>query len=247
MINIITRHELRQVLSNPRSWYTLAVLFALMAILFNWLMNIYLQDQLLDINIATGVTEAVIHPYYAWFALISLILIPSVTTQYLCGEKNRGTLLNYHFTKLTATQLFLGKLNALGIMLALLLCCISCIPLTIMLSGTLDWGQFVTCILGVYLMLWVAIAVGLCISAFMHNILRANFMIFSGLVIFIMFEWAAQFTKYSLFLQKFALLKPLKSFLAGVISPAYIIYYLLVIAACVVIGSWRIAHGNYRD
>lgn len=248
MITNIIRHEIRSVLANPKSWYTFAAVFAVFAIIFNWLMNLYLQDQLLDSKQIVGVTEAVIHPFYAWFGLFSIVIIPNITTQYICGEKNRGTLINYYFSNVTATQLFYAKLFTLGLILATVLGAISLIPLTITLSASLDLGQLFSSILGVYLMLLVAIAFGLCLATFMQHTLRASIIILCSLGAFIMLEWAAQLSKsHVFFVQQFALLKPLKSFLSGLVTPGYVSYYILVILACSIIGSWRLEAGKFYD
>lgn len=248
MITNIIRHELRTVLANPKSWYIFAAVFAIFAIIFNWLMNLYLQDQLLDSEQIIGVTEAVIHPFYAWFGLFSIIIIPNITAQYICGEKSRGTLINYYFSQVTAPQLFYAKLLSLGIILFTVLLTISLIPLTITISANLDLGQFISSIFGVYLMLLVATAFGLCLATFMQHTLRASIIILCGLGTFIMLEWAAQLSKsHVFFIQQFALLKPLKSFLSGLVTPGYVSYYILVILACAIIGSWRLETGKFYD
>lgn len=248
MITKLIRHELRLVLANPKSWYTFATIFAVFAVIFNWLMNLYLQDQLLDSEQIVGVTEAVVHPFYAWFGLCSLIVIPNITAQYICGEKTHGTLINYYFSQVTAAQLFWAKLLSLSVLLAAILLSITLIPLTITLSASLDLGQLFASVIGVYLMLLAAISFGLCLSAFMKHTLRASIIILCGLGLFIMLEWAAQLsTFHALYLQQFALLKPLKSFLSGLITPGYVMYYILVILACTTIGSWRVEAGKYYD
>ncbi len=240
MIISIIRHELKQVINNKKAWYFLAMTQAMLAILFKWLLTNFLRNQNITQITHYGITEEVIHQFYGWFALMILILLPIITTQAICSEKQRGTINNYYCTPITGLQFLLGKFLSLNLLILFVIAIISLMPIAILISGRLDWGQFAAAILGVYLMLSAALATSLGLSMFMNNVLRSNMIIFLALIIFIMIEWAAQYTAgYAMFLQTFGLLSPLKTFLAGILSIRYLAYYLLIITNFILLGAWR--------
>lgn len=238
MITPIVRHELRQAIFNSKTWICLSVIQVLQAIIFNWLLNNFLKSQAINNTMHFGITEEVLHPYYAWFALLVLVLSPMLATQMICAEKQRGTMINYYCAPITSLQFILGKFFSLNILLAIVLAFISIMPCCIVLSGELDWGQFAASLCGVYLMLCASLALGLGISSLSNNIIRTNLIIFVTLLSFILLEWAAQYMgPHSMFLQNFGLLKPLKIFLAGIISARAIAYYGLIMVASLWLGS----------
>ncbi len=242
MITPIIRHELRQVLYKAKTWYCLAALQVLMALIFKWLITNYMHGQAISSVLHFGITEEVIHPFYAWFGLLSLVLLPMLTTQMICAEKQQGTIINYYCAPISGLQFMLGKFLSINILLLMLIAFISIMPLSIMLSGALDWGQYAASLFGVYLMLAAAIAIGLSLSAFMRNVIRANMLIFIAILGCILLEWAAQYMgAHALFLQNFGLLKPLKNFLAGIISLRSISYYCMLILGFIWLGSWGYA------
>ncbi len=240
MIKSIIHHELKQALNNPKTWYFLAAAQAMLAILFKWLLNDFIKNQAITQTMHYGITEEVIHPFYGWFALMLLLLLPMIATQAFCSEKQRGTMLNYYCSPITGLQLMLAKFISLNILIVIAMLIFSLMPITLLISGKLDWGQFLAAELGVYLMLSAALATSLGLSIFMNNILRSNIIIFLALTVFVMIEWAAQYTAgHAMFLQTFGLLSPLKSFLAGILSIRYIAYYLLVVSSFLLLGAWR--------
>lgn len=246
MIIPIVKHEIRQLSSNKKTWYCLAAINCLMAIIFNWLITEFLKKQALLVNskYAHGITEEVIHPYYAWFALLVLFFIPAITTQAICAEKVNKTIINYYCAPITSTQIILGKFLALNIAIVLTMLSISIMPLSIFFAGSIDIGQYLSSVLGVYLVLSTALAIGLSISNFTNNIIRSNILIFLTLISLILFEWAAQFAgRHAMFLQNFGLLAPLKNFLSGIINIQNIIYYLFIIYSFLLMARWKFNKG----
>ena len=244
MISSIIQHELRQIILNRRTWYCLAAIHLLMGIIMNWLISNFLKNQIVLSTQIYGVTEEVIHPFYAWFSLIVLIFIPMISTQALCAEKTHKTIVNYYSAPITASQVIIGKYLAINIALGFILTSVSILPLSIVISSSLDWGQYIASILGAYLMLSAALGIGLGISCFMSNVVRSNIVVFMALLFFILLEWAAQYTgKHAIFLQNFGLLSPLKNFLVGIISIQSVAYYMFIIYSFLIIGSWRFKRG----
>lgn len=239
MIKSIIRHEIKMILRNPKTWYCLALVQILLALIFNWLMTNFIKSQAFTQAPHYGITEEVLHPFYAWFGLLVLVLLPLLSTQLLSAEKQRGTMINYYCAPVTAMQVICGKFLSLNILLFLLLAFISIMPVSIVISGALDWGQYTATLIGLCLMLAAASAFCLSLAAFMAGIVRPNLLILIALASFILLEWAAQYaSSYAMFLQGFGLLQPLKHFLAGIVSIRGAAYYLLIAFGCLCIGSW---------
>lgn len=239
MLLPIIRHELRSVLHNSKSWYCLAVIQAALAIIFNWLLQNFLRNQAVAQSAHYGITEEVLHPFYAWFGLLTLLLMPMLVAQTLSGEKQRGTIVNYYCAPITSWQVIMAKFFSINILLLALLAFISIMPLSIVISGALDWGQYAATLLGVILMLTATVAICLSISALLNNVVRANVMMILSIAALIMLEWAAQYAGSSaIFLQGFGLLYPLKNFLAGIITLRGTAYYLCIMLSFLGLASW---------
>jgi ABC-2 type transport system permease protein len=248
MILTIVRHEIKQIRHARKIWFGAAAMQFMLALIFNWLLSGFLKNQTALGTAHHGITEDVIRPFYACFALMYLICIPMLTTQVLCAEKQRHTFCNYYCAPISNLQIMLGKFLSLNIILSAILGIISCMPLMLAVSGQLDWGQLFAIILGVYGMLNVALAIGLCVASFMHNIVRCNLFVLLTLVAFIMLEWAAQYMgQHALFWQNFALLRPLKAFLNGVLNAQAVAYYLFIITGALFIGAWRLSYRGIND
>lgn len=239
MIIPIIQHDIRRVLRNSKTWYCLATLQMLLAIIFNWLLTNFLKNQAIAQAVHYGITEEVIHPFYAWFALLVLLFMPMLCTQMLCSEKQQGTIINYYCAPVSASHVMLAKFFTLIISLSTMLIFFSIMPLSIIMSGALDWGQYFASVVGVFLLLCSATAICLSISAFMGNVMRANLLMFLVITGFVLLEWAALYAgDYAMFLQGFGLLKPLKGFLAGIISLRATSYYLLIVLSFLCLGGW---------
>lgn len=242
MIKSILQHDLRLTLCNRKTWYYLAIMQVILSLIFNWLLRNFLRQQALANASLYGITEEIVHPYYAAFALFVLLMIPAISTQSICAERQRLTIVNLQCASLTPMQIILSKYLVLNILLLTTCLIISIMPLTICISGSLDWGQLLSAILGLYLMLSAALAVGLVVSTFMGNIVRCNMLILFTLAGFVLIEWAAQYTgRYAFFLQGYGLLNPLKSFLSGILNLQFISYYILIIYSSILLSSWRFA------
>jgi ABC-type transport system involved in multi-copper enzyme maturation permease subunit len=236
----IIQHELRQIYCNRKAWFGLSFLQAMLAIIFYWLMINFIKHQASTQIMHYGITEEVIHPFYGWYVLLMLLFLPLFATQSICAEKQNGTMINYYCSSFSARRIIFNKYISLNILLTISLLITSIMPICIIFSGQLDWGLFLATLLGVYLMLNAAIAFCLGIACFMQSPLRANIIILLSLGVFVLLEWAAQYAgKHALFLQSYSLLRPLKPFLAGVISVRYMAYYLLIALVFLCLGSWR--------
>lgn len=243
-ISSIIQHELKLVFFNRKAWYCVALLQAILGIIFNWLLTNFLKTQAITKTMHYGITEEVLHPLYASFALIMLSLLPMIVTQSVCAEKQRGTVINYYCAPINFAHVILGKFITLNILLIISIVSLSILPISTIGLNILDWGHLSAIIAGAYLVLTCATAICFGVAVFMSNIARANLIIFFAIFICIGIEWAAHYMgSYSLFLQMFGLLFPLKTFLAGIISIRAIAVYLLLTTVFLWLGCWRFNNG----
>ncbi len=247
MILSIIRHELRQLFYDRKTWYAIAAMQVILGLIYHWILTNYLKNLAATKTINYGITEEVLHPFYACCALLLLSMIPIITTNSISGEKQHGTMINYQCAPISAIQIILGKYYSINLMLLFALFGISCMPLWIIVSGKLDWGQLLAIVAGVYLLLSAALAIAIGVASFCTHTMRSNFLIFMVFAGLILLEWATQYTgKYALFLQNFGLLKPLKGFLAGILSVPGFAYYALIISCTLSLAAWRTGRRWYN-
>lgn len=237
----ITQHELRQMFASRKVWYSLAMLQALLAVIFNWLLTNFLTLQTSSKGLHNGITEEVLHPFYACFGLIVLLVLPMFAAQTICAEKQQGTMLNYYCAPINLSKVILGKFLSGSIILLLALAWITCMPLIVISPKLLDSGQLLAIVGGTYLMLNAALAICLGLAPYLESVQRANIILLLFLLAAILLEWAAHYLgPYRIYLQMFSLLFPLKAFLAGIINLRAIAIYLLMIISFLTLGSVRL-------
>lgn len=244
MIKAIIQHELTRFFKSAKFWYLLALFQVIMGSLFYWLLTHYQANLpfLTEGNlIRRGLTEEVLHPYYAWFSLLFLLWVPVGTTEMISQERSNKTWINYCMCPVCEKSILLGKFFALLIFLLIILSCISLAPFTLAFGTDLDWGQCLTSLFGICLFLGCALSIGLCISSFSSQPILTNFITLFTLISLILLEWGVQFLgSNGTILQHFGLLNPLKSFLAGMIVFEDILYYLTFSIACLTLSLWRV-------
>lgn len=195
-----------------------------------------------------GITEEIVRPYLAWFALLTLFFIPGIATSLICAEKVNKTIINYYYSPISGLYVVAGKFLSFCTLLLLMIILSSVLPISLMIAGNLDWGQFVVGAAGVYLMLCAAMSFAILVSSFTNSVLRSNIAIFVGLFAFICIEWAAEFTgKLALTLQFYGLLYPLKDLLSGYVTLQSVAYYFFIILLCLLLSSLKYERGAAYD
>ncbi len=231
MIFTLAKFELEKWFKTGKIWKFLALCQFILGLIFYWLLEQYLlksQNQLLASSSTYGMTEDVIHPLFAWTALLFFILTPLLATKSLTEERKSNTLELYLTTAIHTREIILGKLLGLyGIQLFLLLPTVL-MPLCITVNDSLDLGQFLSGLLGLLLLLAANSCCALYISSLCKEPLMAAFMTFILLLFFCILEWIPKFFGQSFtWLSEFALLYHCQNFLSGLLCTQDIIYFIL--------------------
>lgn len=231
MILTIARHEFLKPFKTGKIWKLLALYQCILGLIFYRYMTEFLlknQNILIENSLSLGVTEEVIHPLFAWTAIFFFFITPLFTTNCLTQERKTRTLEIYLNAPLSATKIIAGKfMGTFGSQLFLLLP-VLLMPLLIAVEDSLDFGQFVSSVLGLILLLGTNLSIGLFIASLSTEPLIASFFIFITLLLLTLLEWVTHFVPPAFdWIREFALLYHCKNFLSGIINTQDILYYIL--------------------
>jgi len=229
MILTIAKHEFSKAFKTGKIWKLLAMCQLILGLIFYWLIEEYLlkkQQFLLENNSAFGITEEVIHPLFAWTALLFFFITPMFATNSLTQERKMHTLELYLTAPISTTEIIIGKFLGIFLSQIFLLFPIFLMPLLIAIQDRLDTGQFLVGSLGLILLIGTNLSISMFIASFSKEPIIAALTIFISLVLLTLLEWMGRFLTPDLYwVTEFALLYHCKNFLSGLINTKDIIYY----------------------
>ena len=188
---VIARRELLSLFVSPMAWTLLAVVQALAAWVFLVRMDGFaaVQPRLADLPGSPGLTALVVTPLLRTLALLMVLVVPLVTMRMLSGERRDGTLVLLLAAPVSAFSIVFGKyLAALGFFLTML-ALLACLPLTLLLGGSLDGGLLLAATLGMLLLIACFSAVGLYFSSLTSQPPSAAGASTGLLLLLWMFDW----------------------------------------------------------
>ena len=116
MIWSITKNELKRIWFSPIAWILCSVALIVLGLLLLMLLNNFyneLQDKLVGLERAPGLTDLVISPFMFWVAVVGVLLIPLFAVRTSTEERHFGSHLLLSSAPVSATQIILGKYFAL--------------------------------------------------------------------------------------------------------------------------------------
>ncbi|MCL5669310.1 MAG: ABC-2 transporter permease, partial [Gammaproteobacteria bacterium] len=154
-IAIIAARELKSLFLSPLAWTILAVVQIILAWLFLVQLDQFaaLQSQLAARPGAPGLTDLVVAPLFASAATVLLLVTPLLTMRVMSEERRQHTLTLLFSMPLSMTEIVLGKYLGLLALLGIMLAMIALMPLSLLLGGALDSGQFAAGVLGLALIM----------------------------------------------------------------------------------------------
>ncbi len=166
MILSIALRELRSLFMSPVAWIILAILQALLAWKFLAYIDLFfsLQPQLIKIQNAPGVTDLVVAPLFDFSKVLLLIICPLITMRLISEEKQNGSLQLLLSSPISMTEIILGKYLAAVLFFSISILMISLMPLSLSFSTSLDYGKFLSGVLGLFLNVVAFLALGLYMS-----------------------------------------------------------------------------------
>lgn len=239
MILSIGWREFRSLFLSPLAWAILAVIQLILGYFFLVHSENYvsMRSQLLGSDDYMGLTQMVVAPLFGTAAVIALLLVPIITMRLVSEERRSKTLALLYSAPVSMTEIILGKYLGILLFLAVMLAMIVIMPLSLLIGGTLDFGLFISGVIGLSLVLASFAAVGLFTSTLTQHPTVAGISCFGILLLFWIIgqtdDSAAVFTYLSL-------TSHYEPFLRGIVSSTDAIYYLLFITTFLVLGIRRL-------
>mgnify|MGYP000563138605 CR=1 FL=1 len=231
--------EFKRFFRTPMPWVLLAVVQLILAYLFlaqteDYVNNI--QPQIIASKTAYGVTDIVLSRVFTFAGIIMLAIMPLLTMRSFAEERQNHTLTLLRAAPVSATQVVLGKYLALELFIVCLISLISLMPLSLLLGTSLDIGQLISAIIGLFLLLSSFAAAGLFLSSLTKHTMMAALAGFAFLLILALLHFAGTRTDQpSELLTYLSHFSHYLSFINGIIDSRDVLYYLLFIATFLVL------------
>ncbi len=244
MILTIAARELRSLFLSPLAWSILAVLQAILAWRFLWLIEGFLQVQsrLVSVEGAPGLTEIVVSNLFVWAAVLMLLVMPLLTMRLVSEERRSRTLPLLLSAPVSMTEIILGKyLGIMGFLLCIL-GLVTLMPLSLLLGGSLDLGLVFSGLLGLLLVTASFAAAGLFLSTMTEQPTVAAISTF-GLLLLLWIMNQANNTgagDKDAVLAYVSTLSHYEALLRGVFDTQDVAYYLLFIVTFLVMSIRRL-------
>lgn len=244
MILTIAARELRSLFLSPLAWSILAVLQAILAWRFLWLIEGFLQVQprLVSFEGAPGLTEIVVSNLFVWAAVLMLLVMPLLTMRLVSEERRSRTLPLLLSAPVSMTEIILGKyLGIMGFLLCIL-GLVALMPLSLLPGGSLDFGLVASGMLGLLLVTASFAAAGLFMSTMTEQPTVAAISTF-GLLLLLWILNQAYDTGgegSDAVLAYLSTLSHYEALLKGVFDTQDVLYYLLFIVIFLVMSIRRL-------
>ncbi len=249
MIYTLAHHEGRLLAKRGTFFSVLAFCQTLLAFIFYRLLEEFYtkgQRSFLEQDTLVDITEAVLHPLFAWTALLFFFITPILAAGSLTQERKSHTLSLYLSSGLDTRTLVMGKFLGAFMAQCLLLLPILVISLLLALEHTLDGGQLLASLCGLLLFVAASLSTAFLVASCCKEPLMAMFLSFALLLGLSLLEWVGRFMDPSMdYFAHFSLIYHCKNFLSGLISTQDIIYYVLCIITCLSLSMLRLKHEDF--
>ncbi len=237
----IAGRELRSFFSSPLAWSLLAVQQLLLAWLFMLQLEgfLQLQPRLLALEAAPGVTALVVAPLLDSATKVLLLLVPLFSMNLFSRELRSGTIDLLLSAPVSITRIVLGKYLALLGVLAVQLILVATMPLSLLAGGELDRGTLAAGLLGLALTLALYGAVGMFLSSLSRQPSVAAAGSYGVLLLLWILGLTAEGDMGSL-LSWLSLSNHFRHLLDGLVISSDLLYFLLLILACLLLTIHRL-------
>ena len=243
MIFTIAIRELKNLFLSPLAWTIMAVLQLILAYLFLSQLDTFmlLQPRLAGIEGAPGVTDIVVAPLLQTSGFLLLLIAPAITMRVFSDERRNRTLSLLLSAPVSMTDIVLGKFLGVSLFFLLLLSLLAAMPLALYAGTTLDAGKLAAGLLGLALLLATFAAIGVFMSSLTEQPVVAAISTLGILMLLWIIDWSGDSQEGMTDLLPYLSLKThFESFLKGLFSTADVAYFLLLIAAFLVLAIRRL-------
>lgn len=225
----IARNEARRIFVSPLAWTVLAVLQAILGIVFLLLLIEYAQDADSERRY-TGVADYIGNGLYGFATLVLLIIVPLLTMRAFAEDRRSGSLQLLLAAPASLVDIVIGKFLGLTVFTFAAIALIAAMPLMLLVGTELDLGRITAGLLGLALLMMAFTAAGLFVSALTREPTIAAVGGFGLLLGFwLMQVLGSQSGPVGEMLGYLALTGHFENLKRGVFSSADVAYYLLFI------------------
>jgi len=243
----IAGRELRSLFLSPLAWTILAAVQVILgwffAVLVYWFIRPDVQASLANEPNAPGLTVMVAGALFDWLGIVLLLVTPLLTMRLVSEERRNKTLPLLLSAPMSMTSIVLGKFLGLMGFFIIMLMMVMLMPLSLLLGGSLDWGQLGSGLLGIILLLGALTALGLYISTLTTHPTVAAISTFAAFLLLWMLDWGEKVGEDQtgvLNLAYWSIIKHYQPLLEGLFSTADVVYYVLLMALFLVLSIYRL-------
>jgi len=237
---VIAARELRSLFLSPLAWSILAVVQIILGLIFASRVALFMQpeiqSQLQAMPGAPGLTDIVVGYVYVWTGIIFLLVSPLLTMRLISEERRQGTLPLLLSAPVSMQSIILGKYLGLMGFLLIMLAMVTLMPLSLLIGGTLDFGQFFAAVLGVILLLAAFCAIGLYISTLTAQPTVAAIGTFGILLLLWIIDWAGGTDQESALFSYLSITNHYQALLRGLFNTEDVVYYILIIGLFLILS-----------
>ena len=227
----ITQNELKRIWFSPIAWVLFALALLILGLLLLVLLNNFyteVQDKLIGLKQAPGLTDLVIAPYMFWVAVVGIILVPLFAVRSSTEERQFGSDVLLNSAPLSVTQIVVGKYLALTLLALLFTMVCSSYALILGYFTVIDYGKTLAGMFAIFLSISSFNAAALFIANLTRTPIIATAGILGALLIMVMLYLSGSATASSselfLYLANFSHLTYL---IGGSIDTAHVAYFIL--------------------
>ena len=237
-ITLISGNELRRLFKSPLAWIILAITQFLVAVFFYIPLIMYLQPN----SVASGLTDAVVSTMFGFAAYIILMISPLLTMRLIAEERQLGTIKLLFSSPISITELVLGKFFGITIFYALMIMMITLMPASLLFGTSLDLGQILSSIIGLYLLTITIASIGLFFSSLTKSPVIAAINTYATLFLLLVIKISstnASTTVAGIF-SYLSLDNHYNNFLSGIFNTTDIFYYLIFTSFFISLCIWKL-------
>ncbi|WP_293368665.1 ABC transporter permease [Nevskia sp.] len=223
----VARTEARRIFVSPLAWAVLAVVQAILGIVFLQLLLEYAQNPRGQ-DQYTGIADYVGSGLYGFATIVLLLIMPILTMRLFAEERKTGSLTLLLSSPVSLIQIVMGKFLGLSVFFFATIILLAAMPLVLMAGTDLDVGRIAAGLFGLTLLMMALGAAGLFVSTLTKEPTIAAVGSFGLLLVFWMMQIMG--TQHGVLGDIFgylALVSHFENLRHGVFSSADVIYYLL--------------------
>lgn len=221
---ILCQKELKDSFSGPLVY----ILTALFSCLIGWLFFNYLVASGHRDLTTVSLTNSVLAPTFGNMNFVFLFLAPLMTMRLFAEERKMNTLDFLFLSKLTTSEIIIGKFLACLLMGLFMLATTLIFPIVLAMSGYSDWGTVATSYLGIIFSMMAYLSVGLFASSLTENQIISAVISFCLLMAIMLLVITAQVTHNEIVAQIFQYISTpyhFESFVRGSIRSFNLVYF----------------------